>query len=100
MRRNFEARENQLLQQGFDARRLQWRSRGLAVCRHGVFFALARIAECPCMARDCSPDEWKDAKKMAGIDHDLKAIIVCPFDLANFRRIGQLRAELQRLNYT
>ena len=100
MRRNFEAKEYQLSQQGFDARRLQWRSRGLAVCRHGVFFARAHIAECPCMARDGSTDVWKDAKKMARIDHDLKAIIVCPFDLANFRRIGQLRAELQRLNYT
>ena len=42
MRRTFEARQKQLLQQGFDVHRVQRRARGLAVCRHG--FSLRRQA--------------------------------------------------------
>ena len=100
MRRTFEARQKQLLQQGFDARRVQWRARGLAVCRHGVFFARTSIAECPCMGGARSTDSWNDATQMASIDHDLKTIVVSSFNLARFWRLGQLKAELKRRNYT
>ena len=87
MRWAFEARQAILTQTGFDSRRLQWRQRGLAACRHGVFFARAQVDKCPCMDRDHPEGAWSDARHMASIDHDLRAIVVRPFLLA------------ERLNY-
>ena len=44
-------------------------------------------------------DAWHQAKYMAAIDHDIKAIVTIPFTLVTFRRLGQLKAGLKRLNY-
>ena len=99
MRRAFEARQAILTQTGFDSRHLQWRQRGSAAYRHGVFFARAHVDKFPCMDRDHPEGAWNDARHMASIDHDLEAIVVRPFLLASFQRLGKLKAEAKRLNY-
>ena len=43
--------------------------------------------------------KWQHAVHMPKIDHDLKEIVVVPFDVSFNRRLGQLQAEMKRLNY-
>ena len=36
--------------------------------------------------------KWRFAKHMPQIDNDLKALVVVPFDVSSFRRLGFLQA--------
>ena len=45
------------------------------------------------------PDTWKYAVLMPYICHDTKHILMGPFVKEDFRRIGQLRADMARLDY-
>ena len=100
IRQRFQARQAELTLKKFEHRRAAWQQRGRFACRHGVLFDIAKGSACPCMTRSAPSDAWQHAKYMAVIDHDLKAIVTRQFDLPSFRRLGQLRAELRKLNYT
>ena len=100
IRQQFEARQSQLISCKFEHRRLAWQQKGLFACRHGVLFDLPKGSSCPCMQRTTQDSDWRKAKYMTRIDHDLKNIVAVQFVLPEFRRLGQLRAELKRLNYT
>ena len=71
--------------------------KGNRVCRHGVFFSQLQGPSCPCMGQTGSPNDWKHAKRMPALDFDMKAIVVEPFNLSTFKRLGQLQAEAARL---
>ena len=77
-----------------------WRAKGHWVCRHGVFF-LHHWDRCPCMQADIwNPSwapTWQDARWMPAIDREMRAVVVQPFALTDYRRIGQIRGELARL---
>ena len=45
------------------------------------------------------PEAWTFARLMPRISYELKAIIMVKFVRQDFRRIGQLRAEMGRLDY-
>jgi len=87
-----------LQQHGFCNRKAAWRALGRFVCSHGVFFLRAQGGLCPCMTADaCNPIRWSHARWMPALDADLRVIVVRPFDLTMFRRLGQVRGELRRL---
>jgi hypothetical protein len=100
IRRSFEILQARLTNKKFEHRRVAWQQRGQLACRHGVLFDSPKGSPCPCMLKALPEDAWSQAKYMAAIDHDIKAIIAAPFALATFRRLGQLKAELKRLNYS
>ena len=83
-------------------KRAAWRSTGGFTCPHGVCFLNGQGRICPCVRIDDNAHEaetWRMAKKMPAIAHDLKAIVMVPFLVEEYRRIGSLRAEMRRLNY-
>eukprot|EP00973_Karenia_brevis_P040259 5561140-Karenia_brevis.AAC.1 len=88
-----------LRMRSFAARKISWKASNKTVCRHGVFFASSQAVCCPCMSTSSSEDDWHLARHMASLDHELRAIIVVPWDSRNFKRLGQLRAEMRRLNW-
>jgi hypothetical protein len=99
-RKHFEVMQTRLDKEGFEQQRLKWRQNGRFVCRHGVLFAAPLLNACPCMDKNVDINKaWQHARKMASIDHDLKNVIAVPFELNRFRRLGQLRGDLKRLNY-
>ena len=64
-------------------------------------FAKPQLDKCPCMAApfDSGCAEWRYARHMTVIDQDLKDLVWAPFAGEDLRRLGQLQAELRRLNY-
>ena len=98
MRRRFLARVDTLQRRGFANAKKEWKSSGGVVCRHGVFFQSAQGKECPCMRR-AEDQDWQRARFMPTIDIDLHALTVVPFESAGFRRLGQLQADMRRLNW-
>ena len=55
MRTQFETRARKLMKYSFIVRKAAWRSKGRAVCRHGIFFNIAQAGfQCPCLSS--SPD--------------------------------------------
>ena len=46
-----------------------------------------------------SDDRWLQTKQMADLDHELKAVVVTPFCLANLRRLGVLKAAARKLDW-
>ena len=99
-RRHFEQLNADMLRSSFPLRRDAWRADGRFACRHGVLFARRQRVQCACMMRNsASPQQWQHARWMPGLDHNLRAIVVKPFLLAEFRRIGELTAETRRLGW-
>ena len=97
-KRNFESMQAALDKRGFFTRRVAWRSAGKFVCRHGVFFSSPPARHCPCMGpADVDPAVWAKARYMPVLDQRVKTILVTPFDVALFCRLGELQAALRRL---
>ena len=74
MRQQFEAMSNKLAKTPYAQKnkKIEWRSRGRFVCRHGVFFN--ESLDCPCLsARRSDPGAWSFARKMPYLCHELKA---------------------------
>jgi hypothetical protein len=98
----FEDLEKRLTNTGFERQRTRWRASGKPVCRHGVFFQTLPESGCVCMSHNQSEVEaavWHQARLMPYIDHDLRGIATVAFDRATVRRLGQLQAEVRRLDY-
>lgn len=97
MRTQFENRARRLKKCSFLVRKAAWRSKGLAVCRHGTFFNVPRIGfQCPCLSS--SPDlntMWNRAVFMPAIDTDLRHIVAVPFDAENPKRLRPLQNTLR-----
>ena len=66
--------------------------------RHGVFFNAAP-GPCNCMDGNARQADWSSARYMADLDRDLKALVAVPFNIATYRRLGQLRATLRVLDW-
>jgi len=92
----FEKLAQRMIDSEFKSQADHWRSLGRWVCRHGVFWLRAQRNKCQCMNLADSADHWTHARLMGAIDLELRALVAVPFDAANFRRIGELRAELRR----
>ena len=100
MKHRFETMQHRLAEQGFANRKAAWCAQGRTVCRHGVFFASPSARACPCMGGALPSEEgWRVARWMPAIDMELKRLVVVPFNLATFRRIGVLRGELRRRDW-
>ena len=100
LRRRFDQLTDRISKQEYSARRTAWRLDGGLICRHGAFFASGQRDACPCMKESAISDDWRYARKMPQLDHETKALIVVPFHRDGFKRIGQLHAQMRRLNYT
>ena len=98
-RRHFEHMQSKIDKIGFTIRKEAWKKRGNFPCRHGVLFARPQLRNCPCMSRNFNAENWENARMMVAIDHDLKELVVVPFDRADFQRLGILQGETRRLNY-
>ena len=96
LKRRFEEREARLATCGFIQKRAAWKLKGKHVCRHGVFFRGVPGRGCPCMDAEAHADDWRAAQFMPSLDGDLRAIIVVPFNLDRFQRLGILQAEVRR----
>ena len=97
-RAKFETLNARFLREAFAPLRSAWRNNGKYVCRHGVMFASRQPLRCACLSKvDCS--SWSKARFMPSLDHELKAIVARPFDLASFCRLGELHAEVRRLGW-
>ena len=81
LRIEFENRSIRLRKHGFYPRKAAWRKKGLAVCRHGLFFnAPSAGFQCPCSGQPAHSDAlWQKAVLMPIIDEDLRSIIAVPF---------------------
>ena len=95
MRRKFDDWSQTLSRRSFANRRVEWRSRGGFVCRHGAFFKAAQGSSCPCM-RPIGDNAWQFARYMPSLDTQLRALVTVPFDAEQFMRLGQLQAEMRR----
>ena len=51
------------------------------------------------MGTTSGEEDWLEAKYMAKLDPDLKAIVATPFSLASFTRLRQLQASARRLGW-
>eukprot|EP00973_Karenia_brevis_P091606 12408310-Karenia_brevis.AAC.1 len=85
--------EKRLSKTDFYACRSKWRARGGIVCRHGVFFDIAR--PCPCLDPAAEKD-WSHARHMPAIDRELRHLVTIQFNAATFKRLGVLQAQLKR----
>ena len=96
-KRRFEELERSIQSRGFHNLKAAWRKRGLMVCRHGVFFTRPLVTSCSCMRADRTDAmAWIDARWMPIIDYDLQRLMVTPFALESFSRLGVLQAETGR----
>ena len=100
LRRRFEQLSVDLERHSFTARRDAWRVNGGYVCRHGVSFKIAQGQLRPCISPEMNASQWIHAQWMSVICHDLKNILTASFDPTTFKRLGQLGAEMRRLNYS
>ena len=98
LRTTMTSKDKRYVQQAFHNQREAWRKSGKHVCRHGVFFNTCHRIECPCLA---VPSEagWTPAVLMPTISDEFKSIVIDTFDRHDFRRLGQLQAELKRRNW-
>ena len=95
----FEDLEKRLTNTGFERQRTRWRASGKPVCRHGVFFQTLPEAGMSHNQSEVEAAVWHQARLMPDIDHDLRGIATIAFDRATVRRLGQLQAEVRRLDY-
>ena len=98
MRHSFEIMSNRLAKSSYFTRKAEWRARGIYVCRHGVCFT--RQITCPCLsAARLDPRSWEGARLMPHLNHELKGLVVIPFDLVALKRVGVLQAKMWRLDW-
>jgi hypothetical protein len=83
------------IERSIERQKQLWRRSGKYVCRHGVFFESSVEISCPCLGPSAEAD-WSLAVLMPAIDDTLKTIVVDTFVVHEFRRLGQLQAELRR----
>ena len=95
--KNFQDLEQQVVTHSFANMQVAWRSKGKFVCRHGLFFRRAPVAGCMCMVQPGCDDPA--AEFMPALDANLRRIMTVPFQRDNFRRIGQIKADLRRLGW-
>ncbi len=97
MRTDFQQRAAKLLRHGFVTRKAAWRKKGMAVCRHGVFFAAPHAGfACPCTAQSESAAElWSKACFMPTIDKELRHLVAAPYDAGTCRRLRSLQDALR-----
>eukprot|EP00973_Karenia_brevis_P029103 4014792-Karenia_brevis.AAC.1 len=76
-----------------------WVKAGKWVCRHGVFFANGQPPVCPCLKQVPVLQDWSKARYMPHLCQEMRAIIAIKFDATSFRRLGQIQAEIRRLNW-
>lgn len=96
LRTMFSQRTDCVAKNSFVVRREEWRKLGKRVCRHGVFFRSGFDSECTCLRSAVQPM----ARYMPMLDHDLKLLTITTYDHSTLKRLGQLQAEMRRLNYT
>ena len=99
LKRNFEQKTLEAERLNIERMRLSWLSKGGYVCRHGVFFAAGQGRSCNCMSAQPSAADWRFARFMPELNHELKIITVTPFRVMTFRRLGQLQSEAKAQNY-
>ena len=92
----FERLNTMCVEKAFCTRRKTWRAAGKFVCRHGVMFTKSHKGDCSCLLTDLGAGNWRHAKWMPAISVELRTIIAVPFNIAGFRRLGVLQAELRR----
>ena len=99
LRQEFVILSGTLSKNGFESRRLAWRGRGRRVCRHGVFFNTSSHSPCSCMASDNTSNSFANACWMPILSHDLKNLVVVPFEISRFQRLGMLQSQMRRLGW-
>ena len=63
LRLEFQQRSQHLAKNGLANKRSLWRSKGLAVCRHGTFFQAPTDFQCSCLNTDIDADvRWHTAE--------------------------------------
>ena len=77
-------------------RAVAWRSLGRWVCRHGAFWLKAQGRRCPCMLETSAESNWRNARLMGKLDHDLQSLVAVPFEHSTFVHVAALRAEYAR----
>lgn len=98
LKMDFQRKTNRLKSDGFLARSADWRAKGKFVCRHGVFFT-SRVA-CQCLSANSSDERaWTQARYMPYLSEDLRALVVVPFRLEAYERLGILQARMRRRNW-
>ena len=93
---------NRLETHGYLQKITAWKSAGGKACRHGILFTASQGHDCHCMRSAAPPSDrgmWSHAKWMPSISHEMKKIIMIPFNRDERHRAGQLQAQLRRLNY-
>ena len=97
LRIEFENRSIRLRKHGFYPRKAAWRKKGLAVCRHGLFFnAPSAGFQCPCSGQPAHSDAlWQKAVLMPIIDEDLRSITAVPFVAGRQERLRVLQHRLR-----
>ena len=99
LRSQMETLRNKVITKSYVTRKAVWRLRGGRVCAHGVFWSQEQGPTCPCMTTETETSMWTNAKFMPALDEATKAILVTPFCIQSFRRIGVLRAQARRLDW-
>ena len=100
-RAQFYMKTKRLSSESFASKQEQWRNNGHFVCRHGVFFTRPQLRVCPCMETGARSDDarWQYARFMPWLDHDLKEVTAVRFNVTEYKRLGQIRADMKRRNY-
>ncbi len=95
MQQEFQKHIAKLNKISFTARKAAWRSKGYAVCSHGVFFEnLSGGFQCACMQAG-STDKWQRARYMPKIDPSLRSIIVVAFQQESWKTLRTLQNTLR-----
>ena len=95
----FESLSDKMLMKNFAGKRAAWRLRRRPSCRHGVLFTALPENGCKCMSLDSCEADWREARFMPALDHELKCLIAVPFSMPAFKRLSILQAEARRLDW-
>ena len=95
MRAQFERREHRLSRENFAVCTARWRAAGRRVCRQGAF--CSDLGRCQCTTSGAIyPPAWNGARWKAAIHDGPRALVVAPFSVMNFPRLGELQAAMRR----
>ena len=97
---DMERHSEAFARKNFACRRAAWRLKKRASCRHGVLFAETPPHGCKCMSVESSSEaDWRHARYMPALDHELKCIIAVPFQSENFTRLATLQHQARQMGW-
>ena len=99
LKNSFEQLNEKFNVHSFASKRVAWRLRGKASCRHGVLFAQLPASGCKCMNTDSTDMDWIHAKHMPALSASLKCIVAVRFDRHTFKRLAVLQAEARAMQW-